>query len=81
MAFRREGTPSARVRKLASTQDRFGFFKYVFQHTKPSRRICDVQGLGPASAKEFKLTAEQWDEVVGRSDRDGAPTRTDDVKG
>ena len=66
MASWRENTPSATVRKLANAQDRFGFFKHIFQYTKPDRRICDVQGLGPAVAKDFHLTSKQWDEIVGR---------------
>ena len=52
------------VKELADKQDRFGLFELLFEFTKPARRICDAQGLGPANAEKFPLTMKQWDELV-----------------
>lgn len=57
-------TKTAALKDLVSKQDRFGIFKLLFEYTKPDRRICDVQGFGPANVNAFSITTKQWDEIV-----------------
>ena len=68
MATGRVSTPAAKIRKLADAQDRQGIFKTVFEYSIFGlQRICDAQGLGPASVKDFKMTTQEWDKQHGEA--------------
>lgn len=64
MASAGKTSKTVAIKNLADAQDRFGIFKLVFEFTKPDRRICDAQGLGPANVNAFSITTKQWNEIV-----------------